>query len=169
MTASRKQLAANAWGSVLQVRAALVPVFDRELQVAARLPLSWYDVLLELSAAPGERLKMTELSERVVLSRTRVSRVVDELAAAGLVGREQNDADKRSAFAILTPLGREAFEKAAPFYLSSIESGFAGPLSDDELRAIADVLGRVLAGLPNGPVRRPSAGLARPAHSRSRR
>ncbi|HEU5267914.1 MAG TPA: helix-turn-helix domain-containing protein, partial [Jatrophihabitans sp.] len=77
----------RAWAALLQVHAALVPVLDRELQSATGLSLAWYDVLLELNAAPGRRLPMTELGEKVVLSRTRVSRVVDELSRAGLVER----------------------------------------------------------------------------------
>src|SRR6476659_3762735 len=81
----RTHLGADAWGALLRVHAAVVPMLDRELQAARRLPLAWYDVLLELNAAPDRRLRMSDLGERVVLSRTRVSRIVDELVAGGLV------------------------------------------------------------------------------------
>ena len=63
----------------------LVPLLDRELQATHHLPLAWYDVLLELNYGPDRRLRMSELGERVTLSRTRVSRLVDEMTAAGLV------------------------------------------------------------------------------------
>ncbi len=66
-----------------RAQARLVPLLDREVQAATGLPLNWYDVLLELHSAGG-RLTMTEVADRVVLSRTRVSRLVDELAHAGL-------------------------------------------------------------------------------------
>ena len=94
--------ALRAWGGVLQVYARLVPIIDAELQVAAGISLTWYDLLLELNAATDRRLTMSELGERVVLSRSRVSRVVDELDAAGLVQREPHPQDRRSAYAVLT-------------------------------------------------------------------
>ena len=88
-----------AWAALLRVHAALVPVLDRELQAACNLPLTWYDVLLELNSAPGRRLSMGELGRVAVVSRSRVSRVVDQLAADGLVIREANPDDRRSAYA----------------------------------------------------------------------
>jgi DNA-binding MarR family transcriptional regulator len=139
---SRRRLAADAWGALLQTHAALVPQLDRAVREDSGLPLAWYDVLLELAAADDGRLRMSDLAHRVVLSRTRISRVVDELTVAGLVAREQNPADGRSAFAVLTPQGRARFEQAAPGYLDQIERRFAAGLTDDELRTIARALRR---------------------------
>ena len=85
------------WALFLRTHAALVRRLDQELVQATGLPLSWYDVLLELNAVRGHRLRMGELGERVVLSRSRVSRVVDELARKGLVVREPDPADGRGA------------------------------------------------------------------------
>ena len=149
MTTDRRKLAADAWGALLQVHALLVPLLDRTLRDAVRLPLTWYDVLLELSAAEGQRLTMSDLAGRVVLSRTRVSRVVDELVDAGLIRREANPDDARSAFAVLTPEGRTRFRQAAPIYLSGIEQHFAQALSDAELRAVVRALGRVREAAPS--------------------
>jgi DNA-binding MarR family transcriptional regulator len=109
------------------------------------MPLSWYDVLLELNAAPERRLRMTDLGERVVLSRTRVSRLVDEIATAGLVVREQNPQDGRSAYATLTTEGLRRYRKAAPTYLAAIEQHFSSKLDDDQLRTISTALQRVLS------------------------
>jgi len=136
-------LAADAWGALLQVHAELVPVLDRQLRTRVGLPLAWYDVLLELSVAPDRRLTMTELAKRVVLSRTRISRVVDELTDADLVRREANPSDARSAFAVLTLEGLQRFKRAAPVYLAGIEQHFAAALSDDDLRALGSALVRV--------------------------
>ena len=144
MDDERSRLAASAWAALLQVHAALVPGLDRALQRAAGLPLSWYDVLLELAAAPGRRLIMSELGERVVLSRTRVSRIVAELAAAGLVCREGNPDDGRSAFAVMTADGLARYRAAAPHYVASIEKQFADGLTDAELSSIAETLRKVL-------------------------
>jgi DNA-binding MarR family transcriptional regulator len=148
MTEERSRLAGRAWAALLQVHAALVPRLDRALQQAARLPLSWYDVLLELAAVPDGRLTMGELAQRVVLSRTRVSRIVDELVAGGLVCREDNPDDGRSAFAVLTADGLARYRAAAPHYLASIEREFASGLTDGELGAVAAALRTVLAQQP---------------------
>ncbi len=134
-----------AWSTLLRVHAAVVPQLERELAADQRMPLSWYDVLLELNAAPEGRLRMSELGSRVVLSRERVSRVVDDLERARLVRRERNTEDKRSFFAVLTPEGRSRLRAAAPVYLAGIERHFTNHLSDDEARTIAAALGRVLA------------------------
>jgi DNA-binding MarR family transcriptional regulator len=143
VAASRKKLAGDAWGALLQVHAALVPELDRELRRRTGLPLAWYDVLLELRSAPDHRLTMSELGDRVVLSRSRVSRVVDELAGEGLVTREANPSDARSAYAVLSASGEKRFREAAPVYVSGIELGFAAGLSEAELRTITAALQRV--------------------------
>src|SRR6516165_12615330 len=148
MNEERSRLAGTAWAALLQVHAALVPRLDRALQQAAGLPLSWYDVLLELAAVPGGRLTMGELAQRVVLSRTRVSRIVDELVAAGLVRREGNPDDGRSAFAVLTEDGLARYRTAAPHYLASIEREFADGLSDGELELVATALRKVVSHQP---------------------
>ena len=134
----------RAWAALLRAHAALVPVLDRELQAVAGLPLAWYDVLLELSVAPERRLLMTELSARVVLSRTRVSRVVDELERAGYVERQAHPSDRRSTYAAMTAAGRRRFRAAAPVYLRGIADHFARHMSATELTTIAAALDRVL-------------------------
>src|SRR4051812_15625840 len=136
---------ADTWGALLKVHATLVPRFDRELQEAHSLPLTWYDVLLELSTAAGRRLTMGELGSLAAVSRTRVSRVVDELVRAGLVAREANPDDGRSAFAALTPTGRAALRKAAPTYVAAVHREFADHLTARESEVLARALRKVLA------------------------
>ena len=133
-----------AWEAVLRVHAALVPVLDRELQSATGLPLAWYDVLLELNSAPERRLRMTDLGDRVVLSRTRVSSIVDELVANDLVSRDDNPADRRSAFAVITEAGRRRLRAAAPVYLAAIARHFTAQLTKAEAVAVGAALEKVL-------------------------
>lgn len=135
---------ADTWGALLKVHAAVVPRLDRELQEAHSLPLTWYDVLLELSTAPARRLTMGELGSVAAVSRTRVSRVVDEMVRAGLVAREPNPDDGRSAFAVLTPAGREALRKAAPTYVAAVHREFADHLTAREAEVLGKALRRVL-------------------------
>jgi len=125
------------------VHADLVPLLDRELQRSVGLPLAWYDVLLELHGAPDRRLRMGDLGTKVVLSRTRVSRLVDELVRAGLVTRTSNPDDRRSAYAELTPLGVERLRSAAPVYLAGIEALFSRHLTRSELEVLATSLWRI--------------------------
>lgn len=133
-----------AWAALLRVHAAVVPVLDAELQAAHNLPLTWYDVLLELNAAPDKQLTMTQLGTVAVVSRSRVSRVVDELVRAGLVERVPNPADRRSAFARITPAGRARLRAAAPTYLAGIERHFTSHLTEREAATIASALEKVL-------------------------
>src|SRR5689334_16370943 len=135
-----------SWAALLRVHAALVPLLDRELQAACGLPLTWYDVLLELNSAPGRRLSMGELGEVAVVSRTRASRVVDQLAEAGLVAREANPDDRRSAYATITDAGRARLRAAAPIYLESIRRHFTSRMTAAESRTVAAALEKVLAG-----------------------
>ena len=140
----------SAWAALLRVHAAVVPKLEREL-VPTGLPLSWYDALLELNDAPGRKLRMTELGQRVVLSRERVSRVVGELERAGLVRREPNSDDGRSSFAAITPEGRARLRAAAPTYLAGIERHYSSHLTDSEIRVLTRALGRVLAAEEGTP------------------
>jgi DNA-binding MarR family transcriptional regulator len=134
----------DAWAALLRVHAAVTPVLDQELQAAHGLPITWYDVLLELNAAEGRRLTMSQLGEVAVVSRSRVSRVVDELVRAGLVERVPNPDDRRSAFARITPAGRARLRAAAPTYLAGIERHFTSHLTAAEAHAVATALERVL-------------------------
>jgi DNA-binding MarR family transcriptional regulator len=136
---------AHTRGAQLKVHGALVPRLDRELQETHGLPLTWYDVLLEINSSPERRLTMGQLGSVTAVSRTRVSRVVDELVRAGLVTREANPHDGRSAFASLTPAGRATLHKAAPTYVASVHREFADHLSGREAEVLARALRKVLA------------------------
>lgn len=137
----------SAWAALLRCHAALVPVLSRQVQREVGLPLSWYDVLLELRAADARRLRLQELGERVVLSRSRVSRVVDEMTDAGLVRREPDPQDGRAAFATLTEDGEATFRRAAPVYMAAIDRHFTSQLSATERRSIAKGLNKVIGSL----------------------
>jgi DNA-binding MarR family transcriptional regulator len=140
---------ADTWGALLKVHATLVPRLDRKLQETHGLPLTWYDVLLELNAAPERRLTMGQLGSVAAVSRTRVSRVVDELVRAGLVAREPNPDDGRSAFAVLTPQGRATLRKAAPTYVAAVHREFVDHLTASEAEVLAGALRKVLAAHPD--------------------
>jgi len=150
----------EAWRGLLVAHSRLVPAVEADLRGAGQVPLSWYDVLLELNAAPGRRLRMSELGQRAVLSRTRVSRVVDELAAAGLAERQPDEADGRSSFAVLTAQGKDALRRAWPVYRQAIRRHLAARLTTEQCRELAVLLGQAVAGAEEVsvyPLRRPAS------------
>jgi DNA-binding MarR family transcriptional regulator len=133
----------SAWSALLRVHATVVPKLGRALSDVG-LPISWYDVLLVLNAAPGRRLRMSELGQQAVLSREQVSRVTTELERAGLVERQPNPDDKRSSFAMITPDGRTRLRSAAPTYLAAIERHYTRHLTKQEIAVVAAALTKVL-------------------------
>lgn len=154
--------AVAAWSSILRTHAIVVPRLERAVRSAADISLTAYDVLLELHSAGGH-LTMGDLGDRVVLSRSRVSRVVDELENDGLVTRENNDADRRSTFAVLTSEGRARFLRAAKAYVPAIEREFV-PVNDADLLRIADGLAVIISSAADETVpARPSGRESDPA------
>jgi len=133
-----------AWAALLRTHAAVLPKLERAL-VPTGLPLTWYDVLLVVNAAPDRRLRMSELGRQAVVSRERVSRVVTELEQHGLIQRQPNPDDKRSSFAAITPEGRRRLRSAAPSYLAAVEQHFLSHLTDSEIRTLTKALGKLVA------------------------
>jgi DNA-binding MarR family transcriptional regulator len=122
-----------AWAAFLRTHVTVVRVLEREVAAETGLQLSWYDVLLELDAA-----------SKVVLSRTRVSRVVDEMVRAGLVAKVPDPTDGRATFAEVTDPGRRELRRVAPVYLRGIREHFAQHLTGPQLEAVRDGLEAVL-------------------------
>ena len=134
-----------AWRSFLMTHAALIDTIEHELAEAKVKPLGWYDVLFALAEAPGQRLRMHELANAIVLSRSGLTRLVDRLEAEGLLTRERSGDDRRGAYAVLTPAGMETLRQIWPVYAKGIEEHFARYISDDEAHVLAEVFQRVLA------------------------
>jgi len=133
-----------AWRAVLLAQSRAVRAIERDLDAADQISLAWYDVLLELNAAPDRRLRMQDLGLKVVLSRTRVSRIVTELEQAGLVERLADPDDGRATLAHITAAGRRALHQAAPVYLAGIQRHFTRHITLAEQRAIVAGLQRVI-------------------------
>lgn len=134
-----------AWSALLRAHAAVVRRIEADVEAKAGLPLGWYDVLLELNAAPARRLRMQELGEAAVLSRSRVSRIVDELVAAGLAERQPNPDDRRSSYAVMSDEGRRVFRRAAPVYLRAVREHFVAGLTAEQLTAVRTAMEALLA------------------------
>ena len=142
-TATADEAGLQAWRAMLLAHAAALRAIETDLSHAGHIPLTWYDVLIELKAAPHGRLRMVELGERVVLSRSRVSRVVDAMAAAGLATKTQYQEDRRVVWAGITGLGVQEVLATAPTYLRGIEKHFSRYLTADEKPVLTTALTRV--------------------------
>lgn len=123
---------------------------DDELRAEQGISLAEYDALLQLAGAPGHRLRMNQLAERVLLSRSGVTRLVDRLVADGLVMRASCPSDARGAMAVLSERGRSTLRAASRTHLRGVDRYFLSVLTDDELhglrRALDAVLERAAAG-----------------------
>ncbi len=148
----------RAWRAFLGAHAAVISRLSAEMRDDHDLPLTWYDVLVQLQEAGGS-LRMHQLAARLLLSRSATTRFVDRLQAAGLIHRETCSSDRRGTFVVLTELGFERLREAAPSHLDGVKRVFAAALTDDELEVIATALGKLAADHSSPP--RP----ARPASS----
>src|SRR6516162_2652890 len=133
-----------AWRTFLKAHATIINLIERDLVTAKRPPLSTYDVLIELYEAPEHRLRMHELAERVVLSRSGLTRLVDRLEAEGLLTRDRCGTDRRGAFAVITEQGIAALQKTWPIYARGIAEYFARWLTLEEAQFLESALGRIL-------------------------
>jgi DNA-binding MarR family transcriptional regulator len=133
----------GVWRSYLRTHGEMVRRLERDLAAEANMPLGWYDVLLQLAEAPGHRLRMAELADQVLLSRSGLTRLVDRLVAEGLVRREPFPGDARGLYTVLTEAGRTRLREAAPVHLAGIQRYWLSKFSDDELTE----LGRLFARL----------------------
>ena len=115
---------------MLRAHAALTKTLDAQLEAAHGLPLSSYEVLVRLADADGERMRMCDLADSIVLSRSGLTRLVDRLERDGLIARRSCSSDARGAFACLTPRGREVLEAARTTHLAGVRELFLGRLSE---------------------------------------
>src|SRR5215218_3007224 len=133
----------EAWRAFLRAQAALISTLDRELVAEQGLPITFFDVLVQLSQAGG-RLRMSELADAVLLSRSGVTRLVDRMVRADLVRREACPTDRRSMYAALTSKGKRALARARPIHLRGVAEHFGRHLSDEDAKTLAAALGRML-------------------------
>lgn len=132
-----------AWSTFLRAHARVVREIERELQADENLTLTDYDVLVQLAAAGERRMRMSELADRLLLSRSGVTRLVDRLVADGLVERASCESDRRGQWAALTDAGHARLRRAAPTHLRGVATHFLDRLSQDDLASLE----RMLAGV----------------------
>jgi DNA-binding MarR family transcriptional regulator len=135
----------GAWRGFLRTHARLTRALDAQLIAEQGLSLSSYEVLLFLADAPNGRMRMSELADGVLLSRSGLTRLVDRLEADGLVRREECHTDARGLVAVITPQGRRRFARARRTHLSGVRQRFLEQLSAAEQRELAELWERLAA------------------------
>ena len=141
-TPSRERL--RAWRLYFESALALVDVLDADFERDAGIPIRWYDVLVHLEETP-DGLRMNELAERILYSKSGFTRVVDRMEEAGLVRRVQPENDRRSIFVVATAKGLETMERARRQHRDWIEKHFSSLLSDTDIKALTRALEKLSA------------------------
>ena len=138
-----------AWVTLLQAQSVVVEALEADLE----LPLAWFEVLIQLTSAPEGRLPMQELAHSVLLSKSGVTRLVDRMAAAGLVNRVACESDRRVIYAMVTPEGRASLRKALPAHADSLDEHFTNVVTPAELAMLRSTLAKILdaAGFTPAP------------------
>ncbi|GAT69725.1 marR family transcriptional regulator [Planomonospora sphaerica] len=135
----------EVWRMLQRAQVRITRLLEADLMVAHDLALASYDVLNQLAESPGRRLRMNDLAERVLLSRSGLTRLIDRLQRDGLVEREACASDARGLFAVLTDAGADRLAEAAPTYLRGIRSRFLDVFDEDELRQCAAMLNKLFS------------------------
>jgi len=151
VTHARENERLAAWRAFLEAHAVLTDALEAELQAERRLPLTWYDVLVQLSEAPEGTLRMQELAGAVLLSKSGLTRLFGRMEQAGLVERRPCPTDLRGTIAALTPAGREALRQARPVHLRGIEQHFSRHLTDEETQALRAAFAKILRAAERRP------------------
>jgi len=134
----------DAWGYLLRLQSQVVARIEEDLKQQGEISLTWYDVLLALDNAPEKRLRMSEVADRIVLSRSALTRSVDKLEAEGYLRRERCRHDERGAYAVLTKKGERALTRARPVYWAGIKKYFAGNLTDTDISNLESILEKIV-------------------------
>ena len=133
----------RAWHSFLAAGALIDRRIDQQLKEAVGLSHPQYEILVRLAAAPDGELRMTELADTLLTSKSGLTYQVTQLEKAGLVARRSCPSDVRGVFAVLTEAGRRRLEQAAPGHVALVRELLIDVLTPEQLAVLADTLGEV--------------------------
>ena len=136
-----------AFSRFMVAHASLRAAISERMELKAKLPLEFYEVLVILEGEPDSSIRLSTLADRAALSRSGLTRRLDRMERYGLVKREQCEGDRRGADAVLTEEGAEALEAAKPAYASAVEALFGSRLTTGEAKQLAAVMNRIIEPL----------------------
>jgi DNA-binding MarR family transcriptional regulator len=134
----------GSWRELLRVHATLTRELDEELRRSHGLPLSSYDVLVNLESAPDRQMRMSELADAVLLSRSGLTRLVERLERDGLLARADCPDDARGSLAVLTDEGMARLAQARKTHLRGVRERFLDHFSDGELEQLGEMWQRLV-------------------------
>jgi DNA-binding MarR family transcriptional regulator len=134
-----------AWLALLRAQATVTDAVEAELVAGSGLPLAWHEVLVRLARAGG-RMRMRELAQAVLLSKSGLTRLADRMEEAGLLERSACATDRRGTFAVLTRAGKSMLRRSGPVFRRAVEANLAGHLTPDELTSLRSLLEKVVEG-----------------------
>ena len=141
-------LRGDAWLGFLKAHSTVVKALDADLIARHGLPLSAYEVLLKLTLSEQGHLRMSDLAQQVLLSQSRISRLVDQLCNQGLVERRSCETDSRVVYAKITDAGRARLEDAEQTHSAGVQGRFFERLSEADLERLAEIWQQILAPEP---------------------
>ena len=134
----------RAWRLFFESALALIDILDSDFQRDSGFSTRWYDVLVHLEETP-EGLRMNELAEKILFSKSGLTRVIDRMEQDGLIRRHRPENDRRSVFVLQTESGQTAMAEARRRHHKWIEQNFSRPLSDAEIKALTRALEKLSA------------------------
>ncbi len=137
----------RVWRIYLETSQQLWEQLEDDLAAATGMPMPEYEILVRLSEAPDRRLRMSELAQQVVHSRSRLTHTVGRMEARGLVVRRRSENDRRGVLAELTDTGYELLVGAAPAHVASVRSRLFDPLTKDDVAALGRIMRKVADAL----------------------
>ena len=141
----------KAWRRYIIASRRLLEALDSDLE-DHELSMADYEVLAQLSDAPERKMRMSELADVAMLSRSRLSHRMKVMEKEGWVRREACPIDKRGFFAVMTPKGWKAIVAAAPDHVESVRARFVDLLTKEDQQVLAEIFSRVEDGLRTNPI-----------------
>ncbi len=141
--AARSSSVAKVWEGLARAHTSVAAALERDLVPGAGMPLAWYEVLLNLSRAPGGMMRYQDLAAVAGITNSGASRRLEQMTKAGLIERRSCPTDRRGVFAHVTAKGEAAFKRAHSVFLSSLEKNFGERLQPGEAEAISAALSRL--------------------------
>ena len=144
MTEDLEQSMLDAWRGFLFAHAKVVRALEADLIEQHDLPLTWFDLLSRIKQAPGQRLRMHQLEEASLFTRSGITGLADRLEKAGLVRRERSAEDRRGVYLAITQAGTDKIDKVWPDHQLSIQKHFGQYLDPKGAKALQAATEKIL-------------------------
>ncbi|MFV1998779.1 MAG: MarR family winged helix-turn-helix transcriptional regulator [Acidimicrobiia bacterium] len=144
MTSNLEPETLEAWRRLLFAQAKVLSALEADMLEQHDLPMSWFDVLGRLNQAPGKRLRMHELEESVLFTRSGITRLADRIEESGLIRRERSAEDRRGVYLVITEAGIAKIDEVWPDHVASIQKHFGQYLNTQDVESLRNATQKIL-------------------------